>query len=177
MQSQSFSDVKCKLMDLWRCFQTQMDIGDAPLCCGGFGGKNLSWGFIVWLSRPPPPLPLSVSLWTCQPQSPALINHWRWASTLLGSAQFAQASLLNASASGGWSPSCAPALARGARALLGMDPHTLQANLVGPAFLHSLYLCVCVCVCEVHNLWPASHKYRSFLVYVHLLSLCTDTPI
>lgn len=32
----------------------------------------------------------------------------------------------------------------GALALLGMDAHTLRANLVVPAFLYSLHLCLCV---------------------------------
>lgn len=98
--------------------------------------------------RPPPSHPRSafipLPLWTCQSRSHALINHWGWACTLLGSAQSAQASSLTASAPGGWSPSCAPALARRSFAAWHGCPRFTSQPCQPCIPLLPLLVCVCV---------------------------------
>lgn len=84
-----------------------MIIDDTLLSQDGF--------FSAWAQRSSatPLRPSFTTLWTRQPQSHTLINHWGWASSVLSSSQFTQASSVAASAPGGWSPSLAPALAQG----------------------------------------------------------------
>lgn len=117
---------------------------------------------------------IPLTLWTCRLQSPTLINHWGWPSTLLGSAQPAQASSLIACASGGWSVSYAPALALGVGpAWHGCSHFTSQP--CQPCFLLlGLHVFVCVYSLAIYC-WPASHKWTSSLVYVYFLSLCCET--
>lgn len=69
-----FSNMKCLKMDLWLCFQTEMESGDSPRLVEPRGNlKGLCSGS-TFRSPPPPPPSSSFALWTCQPQSP--INHW-----------------------------------------------------------------------------------------------------
>lgn len=106
-----------------------------------------------------PPIPLYPTLTLhlslclfelCQPRSHALINHWGWASTLLGSAHSAQTSSLTATARGGWSPSCAPALAQALGPCLAWMP-TLHKPTLSTLHSSAPSTCVRVCSAGLHN--------------------------
>lgn len=138
-------------------------------------GKNLLRIYaLVQLSPQPPPSTLTtfipLTLWTCRLQSPTLINHWGWPSTLLGSAQPAQTSSLIACASGGWSVSYAPALALGVGPAWHGCSHFTSQPCQPCVLLLGLHVFVCVYSLAIYC-WPASHKWTSSLVYVHFLSL------
>lgn len=135
-------------------------------------GKT-SQGVYTQSSPPfPPPHPHSafilLPLWTCQPQSQTLINHWGWAPTLPGSALASQASSVTASAPGGWSPSCAPALAQGSVPAWHGCPH-FTSQPCQPR-IPLLPVLVCVSVCGAYS----SFTLLDDLPLINKLPLCSS---
>lgn len=149
------------VVDLWQCFQTQMEIGDTPYVVEVWENLSRVYSLAQPSPGPPPPSLSRLSLCLFEPAShshrPSLIIEGglpvSWAAPSLPRPHH----WLPVPQAGEAHLALQPWLR--AQALLGMDAQNLQASLVNPAFFYSLSPVYVWCTASHSTIrWPACHK-------------------
>lgn len=151
-----------------------------PLCCESLGKplKGLYSGSALTTSPPHPhPAFIPLPLWTHQPQTQTLINHWGWASTL-GLCPVCPGLITDCQCHRRVKPILLSSLGTELRRCLALMPTLHKPTL---STLHSSTTCASVCVlgAQIHNPLlrdlPLINKLPFQFMFIS--SVCVVTPI